>query len=45
MTKLNCIRCGGEVEINIANAQDENGEVFVCPHCGFKFRYTDQVYG
>ena len=42
MTKVNCIRCGGEVEINISKACDEDAEVFKCPHCGFKFRYTDK---
>ena len=42
MVKVKCIRCGGEVEINIANAKDENGEVFRCPHCGLMFRYTEE---
>jgi len=28
MTKVNCIRCGGEVEIDISKACDENAEVF-----------------
>jgi DNA-directed RNA polymerase subunit RPC12/RpoP len=40
MEKVKCIKCGEEVTINIANAQDENGEVFVCPNCGQVFRYT-----
>ena len=40
MTKVNCVQCGNEVEINIANAHDEEGEVFECPHCGLIFRYS-----
>lgn len=42
MDKVKCINCGYDVEINIANACDENGEVFECPNCGFKFRYADK---
>ena len=42
MAKAKCPKCGQEVEIDIAKAVDENGEVFVCPHCGFKFRYCDK---
>ena len=40
MEKVKCIKCGTYVEINIANAQDENGEVFICPNCGQTFRYA-----
>lgn len=40
MERVKCVRCGSEVEINISNAMDEEGEVFKCPNCGFKFRYT-----
>lgn len=40
MEKVKCIKCGEDVTINIANAQDEDGEVFVCPNCGQVFRFT-----
>ncbi len=40
MEKVKCIKCGADVEINIANAHDENGEVFSCPTCGQIFRYA-----
>ena len=40
MEKVKCVRCGNEVEINIAHAKDEEGEVFECPTCGLRFRYA-----
>lgn len=40
MEKVKCIKCGNDVEINIAKAEDENAEVFRCPNCGQIFRYT-----
>ena len=42
MEKVKCVNCGTDVEINIANAQDENGEVFICPNCGQVFRYANK---
>ena len=42
MTKVNCPKCGTEVEIDIRKAIDENGEVFVCPNCEYPFRYTEK---
>ena len=38
--KINCPKCKEEVELNIAKTIDANGEVFVCHHCGWPFRYT-----
>ena len=37
---IKCPKCHKDVEIDIAKAIDENGEVFMCPHCKFSFRYT-----
>ena len=42
MKTIKCVKCGHDVVINISNAIDENGEVFVCPNCGQKFRYADK---
>jgi len=42
MIKIKCPKCHIDVEINIANSIDENGEVFICPNCGQKFRYTEK---
>ena len=42
MKKVKCIKCHNEVEINIANAIDEEGEEFKCPHCGQLFRYAEK---
>lgn len=39
--KINCPKCFTPVEINIANATDEDGEEFLCPNCKFIFRYVD----
>lgn len=43
MKKIKCVKCGNEVEIDISKALDEEGEVFLCPHCKQKFRYTDKI--
>ena len=40
MITINCPFCEKEVTLNIANAYDENGEIFRCPHCEEKFRYV-----
>ena len=40
---ITCLKCGSSVEINIARAVDEEGEVFVCPNCHFHMRYTEKV--
>ena len=42
MKQVKCAKCGTDVTIDIAKAVDENGEVFVCPNCGFKFRFTEK---
>ena len=40
MIKIKCPKCKQEININISNAVDENGEVFLCKNCGYKFRYA-----
>ena len=40
--KVKCPKCKCETEINIAKAIDENGEVFMCEHCRYPFRYTNR---
>lgn len=42
MITVKCPVCHTEVEINIAKAVDEEGEVFYCKNCGQVFRYTDK---
>lgn len=39
MIKIKCPKCKQEININISNAVDENGEIFMC-NCGYKFRYA-----
>ena len=39
MDIIKCVSCGKEIIINIANAIDEDGEQFICPHCGKTFMY------
>ena len=41
MKTVNCPKCGKEVVIDIARAVDEDGEEFVCDHCGYHFRYAE----
>lgn len=40
--KVKCPKCQRETEIDIAKAIDENGEVFMCEHCNYPFRYTNR---
>ena len=42
MITINCPKCEKEVLIDIKNALDEHGEVYQCPNCKSKFRYTDR---
>lgn len=35
-----CPFCKTPVEVDIRNAIDEEGEVFLCPNCRKKFRYA-----
>ena len=42
MERVKCVRCNHEVVINISQAVDEDGEQFMCPNCGFIFRYTNK---
>lgn len=39
---IKCIKCNNEIQIDIAKAIDDQGEVFRCPNCGFIFRFTDK---
>ena len=40
MKVIKCPKCNSDIEINIANAIDEEGEVFLCKNCLNKFRYA-----
>ena len=42
MVHVKCPICGYDVEINISKAVDEEGEEFICPNCGFIFRFADK---
>jgi len=37
MEKIECVKCGKDIELDVSKALDENGEIYVCPHCGQKF--------
>jgi len=37
---VKCPKCKQDTEIDIADAIDENGEVFRCEHCKYPFRYA-----
>lgn len=41
-TFINCPKCGKENKIDISNSIDELGEVFMCPRCGWKYRYVEK---
>ena len=38
---IKCPKCKQETEFTISDAQDEDGEVFRCKHCGWLFRYAN----
>lgn len=40
MIIVKCPKCKKEVQIDLKNAVDEEGEVFRCPHCHYEFRYA-----
>ena len=42
MRTIKCPKCSKEFDINIANSITDDGEVFMCPHCGWKIRYTKE---
>jgi len=37
---VKCPKCKEDVPLDLRDAIDENGEVYCCPHCKWKFRYT-----
>ena len=42
MDIVKCPKCNADVEINIVNSLTDDGEVFKCPKCGYKFRYVNK---
>jgi len=42
MKVIKCPKCGEDVEINIARSITDDGEVYMCPNCGYKIRYTER---
>lgn len=39
---IKCPKCHQDTEIDIRKAVDSDGEVFMCDHCKYKFRYTEK---
>ena len=40
MNIINCPKCKKEISIDISKSISDDGEVFVCPECKYKFRYA-----
>lgn len=40
--KINCPKCYKETEFFLNEAVDENGEIYVCKNCGYKFRFVEK---
>ena len=38
--KINCPKCGKETEFFTRDAISEDGEVFMCKHCKWPFRFV-----
>ena len=41
MVVIKCPNCNSEIEMNISNAIDSEGEVFICPKCRQILRYVE----
>jgi len=41
MDVIKCPKCHKDVTLDITKSISDDGEVFKCPHCGWKFRYTE----
>lgn len=39
---VRCPKCGREVKIDISHAVDTEAEVFMCPECKYRFRFTEK---
>jgi len=35
-------KCDNQVTLDISKSVDANGEVFICPKCGQKIRFTEK---
>ena len=42
MEKIKCPKCNADIDVSIENAIDAEGEVFMCPNCGFDLRFTQK---
>lgn len=42
MDIVKCPKCHKDVKLDISKAVSDDGEVFKCPHCRWKFRYTEK---
>lgn len=42
MDKVKCPKCNELVEIDISKSISDDGEVFMCPHCKYVFRYVEK---
>jgi len=40
MNNIKFPKCNSNVKINVSEAVDEFGEVFLCKNCGYRFRYA-----
>lgn len=38
--KINCPKCNEETEFFTHNSISEDGEVYMCQHCGWPFRFV-----
>ena len=40
MDIVKCAKCKEDVTLDYVNAVTDDGEVWMCPKCGYKFRYV-----
>lgn len=40
--KLLCPKCGYPTNLDLSKSFSDDGEVFICQKCGYKFRYAEK---
>ena len=40
---INCPKCGKVINFTISDSISDDGEVYKCPYCLWKFRFVDEL--
>ena len=42
MITIKCPKCDKDTSFNLSSSVSEDGEVYMCEHCGYLFRYANE---